>query len=62
MDAVVKILRIALMEAERKIAEATINVPHVVEEHALDVVPDQGNRSSTLLKNRASPPSGKPVG
>src|SRR5204862_7638324 len=41
MDPGIEIFRIALTEAERKIAEAAINIPHVMEEHASDVAADQ---------------------
>ena len=55
MDAVVEILRITLMEAERKMAEAAINISHVVEEHALDVVPNQGKSQFYIIEEQRIP-------
>jgi len=52
MDAVVKILRIALMEAERKIAEATITFP-CRGRAALDVVPDQGKPQFHVVEEQS---------
>src|SRR5581483_5722044 len=38
MDRVIEILNVILMEAERDIAQAAINIAHIVEDHTLDVL------------------------
>ena len=53
MDAVVEILRIALMEAERKMAEAAINISHVMEEHAFDVAANQRKSKFYIIEEQS---------
>jgi hypothetical protein len=53
MDAVVEILRIALMKAERKMAEAAINISHVMEEHAFDVAANQRKSKFYIIEEQS---------
>src|SRR4051812_31433521 len=52
MNAVVEILQIALMEAQRKMPDAAIYISHVMEEHPPDVVPDQGKSQFYIIEEQ----------
>ncbi len=42
MDHVAEILRIVLVETERYVTQALVNIAHVMKEHALDILPNKG--------------------
>src|ERR1017187_3743002 len=58
---VVEVALSALVLAQREVAEAGVDVAHIVEEHAADIVADQGEAKLGLIEQqgRASPIRGK---
>ena len=55
MHAVVEIIQIVLMESQRKLAGAAINISHIVKKHTLDVAPDQGESQLDVIEEQGIP-------
>src|ERR1700721_4411282 len=62
MDHIVEILRIVLMEAKGNVTQAGIDVPHVVEQHALYILSAEGKAHLYIIDEESVAPQGKSGG